>query len=84
MKIFVRRFTSLDVVAAADEEDAKVIDWSEAADNLKLDDVEEMDAAEYKRRWAKNWGEHVPAGLNDDGLNLAEVFGSTPSGEVKS
>lgn len=74
MKIFVRRFKSHDVVSAADETDAKVLDWSDAADNMRLDDVEEITPEEYQRRWAKNWSDHVPAGLNDDCLTLGEIF----------
>ena len=82
VRVFVRRFKSHDVVAAAGDEDAKVIDWSDAADNMQLEDIEEMDAAEYKRRWAKNWSDHVPAGINDDCQNLAEIFGSQSDAAV--
>lgn len=81
MRIFVRHFKSHDVVSAADEEDSKVIDWSDAADNMKLEYVEEMTAEEFNRRWAKHWSDHVPAGLNDDCQTLAEVF-ATPAQRV--
>lgn len=83
MKIFVRRFKSHDVISAADAEDAKLLDWSDAADNMSLDDVEELTPEEYRRRWAKNWSDHIPAGLNDDSLNLGEIFESQANPEAK-
>lgn len=77
MPVYRRYFKSRDVVVAGTEEEARLVDWSDASDTIELEGIEEISAEQFKR-WHESWREYIPAG-DDDCRTLAEIFEQTSS-----
>lgn len=72
MKVWIRRFKSMDIVVADTETDASQVDQSDAAEVMELDYVSELRAEQFARMH-KSWTDYLPGGTTECDT-LAEIF----------
>lgn len=72
MKVWIRRFKSMDIVVAATEEDAEQVDQSDAVEVMELDSVSELHAEQFAKMH-ESWTDYLPGGTTDCDT-LAEIF----------
>jgi len=72
VKVWIRRFKSMDIVVAETAADADAVDQSDAADNMELEHSSELTPERFAKMHP-SWQSHLPGGTNECDT-LAEIF----------
>lgn len=84
MKYWMRSFKAPpDIVAAETQEDAEEMDSSESCDNMDVDDVTEIDPAQFIKRGHPSWRDYYVAG-DPECRTLAEIAGLPDTSAAES